>query len=54
MQCSLTDVGELLGFAESSVFTRSFRRWFGLTPSQWRAPVRLIRLVATKIKKWRE
>ena len=36
-QFSLTDIGELLGFAESGVFTRSFRRWFGLTPSQWRA-----------------
>ena len=36
-QFSLTDISELLGFAESSVFTRSFRRWFGVTPSQWRA-----------------
>jgi AraC-like DNA-binding protein len=34
---SLTDIGELLGFAESGVFTRGFRRWFGITPSQWRA-----------------
>ncbi len=33
---SLTDIGELLGFAESSVFSRSFRRWFGLSPSEWR------------------
>lgn len=33
---SLTDIGELLGFAELSVFSRSFRRWFGITPSQWR------------------
>ena len=33
---SLTDIAELLGFAESSVFTRSFKRWFGITPSQWR------------------
>ncbi len=35
-QFSLTDISELLGFAESGVFTRSFRRWFGVTPSQWR------------------
>ncbi|MCZ6828642.1 MAG: AraC family transcriptional regulator [Gammaproteobacteria bacterium] len=35
-QFSLTDIGGLLGFAELSVFTRSFRRWFGVTPSQWR------------------
>jgi AraC-like DNA-binding protein len=34
---SLTDIGELLGFAESCVFTRSFKRWFGVTPSKWRA-----------------
>ncbi len=34
---SLTDISELLGFAESGVFTRSFRRWFGVTPSRWRA-----------------
>ena len=33
----LTDIGELLGFAELSVFSRSFKRWFGVTPSQWRA-----------------
>ena len=38
-QFSLTDICELLGFAESAVFTRSFRRWFGVTPSQWRARV---------------
>lgn len=33
---SLTDIAELLGFADSSVFTRCFRRWFGITPSKWR------------------
>jgi AraC-like DNA-binding protein len=36
-QFNLTDISELLGFTESAVLTRSFRRWFGLTPSQWRA-----------------
>ena len=36
-QFSLTDISELLGFAEPAVFTRSFKRWFGVTPSQWRA-----------------
>jgi AraC-like DNA-binding protein len=36
-QFSITDIGELLGFAELSVFSRSFKRWFGITPSQWRA-----------------
>ena len=34
---SLTDITELLGFAESGVFTRSFKRWFGVTPSKWRS-----------------
>jgi AraC-like DNA-binding protein len=33
----LTDIGELLGFAELSVFSRTFKRWFGVTPSQWRS-----------------
>ncbi len=36
-QFSITDISELLGFAELSVFSRSFKRWFGITPSQWRA-----------------
>ncbi len=35
-QFSLTDISELLGYSESSVFTRSFKRWFGVTPSRWR------------------
>ncbi len=34
---SVTDIGEMLGFAEPGVFTRSFKRWFGITPSRWRA-----------------
>ena len=36
-QFSLTDITELLGFAEPSVFSRGFKRWFGETPSRWRA-----------------
>jgi AraC-like DNA-binding protein len=36
-QFSLTDIGQLLGFSEQAVFTRSFKRWFGVTPSQWRS-----------------
>ena len=35
-QFSITDIGELLGYAELSVFSRSFKSWFGITPSQWR------------------
>ena len=33
---SLTDISSLLGFSELSVFSRAFKRWFGVTPSQWR------------------
>jgi AraC-like DNA-binding protein len=36
-QISQTDIAEMLGFAESSVFTRGFQRWFGVTPSKWRS-----------------
>jgi AraC-like DNA-binding protein len=28
----LGEISEILGFAEPSVFTRSFRRWHGCTP----------------------
>lgn len=33
---SVLDVALLLGYAEQSSFTRSFRSWFGTTPSAWR------------------
>jgi len=36
-QFRLTDISELLGFSELSVFSRAFKGWFGVTPSQWRA-----------------
>ena len=32
---SLIKISTLLGYAEASVFTRSFRRWSGTTPSAW-------------------
>ena len=31
------EIGELLGFLESSSFIRSFRNWTGLTPKQYRS-----------------
>jgi AraC-like DNA-binding protein len=33
---SVTDVAFLLGFSEVSAFTRAFRRWFGVPPTQRR------------------
>jgi len=33
---SLTDIGLLLGFSEQSSFTRAFRRWFAVSPAQYR------------------
>jgi AraC-like DNA-binding protein len=35
-QTSLNEVTRLLGFSCSSSFTRAFRRWTGLSPSEWR------------------
>lgn len=32
----LTDVAAVLGYSELSAFTRSFKRWQGLSPQQWR------------------
>lgn len=32
----VTDIAATLGYAEPAAFTRAFRRWSGLTPSQWR------------------
>jgi AraC-like DNA-binding protein len=36
-QHSVSEVTYLLGFSCSSSFTRAFRRWTGLSPSDWRA-----------------
>lgn len=33
---SLADIASLLGYAEPAVFTRAFRRWSGMSPSDWR------------------
>jgi AraC-like DNA-binding protein len=33
---SLTEIAFLLGFSESSVFSRAFKRWMGVTPSEYR------------------
>ncbi|MDO6462321.1 AraC family transcriptional regulator [Granulosicoccaceae sp. 1_MG-2023] len=36
-QLSINDVAELMGFDEPSAFFRSFKRWTGMTPGQYRA-----------------
>jgi AraC-like DNA-binding protein len=33
---SIAEVSWLLGFAEQSAFTRAFRRWTGVAPTEWR------------------
>ncbi len=33
---SLTEIAYLLGYSEVSAFNRAFRRWTGLTPSDYR------------------
>jgi AraC-like DNA-binding protein len=33
----VSKIASTLGYSEASSFTRAFRRWSGLTPSQWRA-----------------
>ena len=34
---SLTDVALRLGFADQSAFSRAFKRWTELSPSEWRS-----------------
>jgi len=33
---AINEIAAALGYAESSVFTRAFRRWSGKTPTRWR------------------
>jgi AraC-like DNA-binding protein len=35
-QLSINDVAVLMGFEETSAFFRSFKRWTGMTPGQYR------------------
>jgi AraC-like DNA-binding protein len=34
---SITQLASLLGYSETSAFSRAFKRWFGLSPKQWRS-----------------
>ena len=33
---SMTEIAFLLGFSESSAFSRAFKRWMGVSPTQYR------------------
>ena len=34
-QLQVTQLSDLLGYADLSAFSRAFSRWFGIPPSQW-------------------
>ncbi|PVZ19518.1 MULTISPECIES: AraC family transcriptional regulator [unclassified Pseudomonas] len=34
---SISELAPLLGYSETSAFSRAFRRWFGVSPRQWRS-----------------
>ncbi|MFG0381806.1 AraC family transcriptional regulator [Pseudomonas sp. zbq_18] len=40
LDCSISEVAYLLGFADSSSFSRAFKRWSGQSPSQYRDNLR--------------
>jgi AraC-like DNA-binding protein len=33
---NITQLASLLGYSETSAFSRAFKRWFGVSPKQWR------------------
>lgn len=45
-RASLTEIAYLLGFADPNSFFRSFKRWTGRTPADWRLAVRAAEAVA--------
>jgi len=43
-QLSINDIASLMGFDEPSAFFRSFKKWTGMTPSEYRREINLIPL----------
>lgn len=35
----MTDIAAMLGYSELSAFSRSFKRWYGVSPQKWRSAV---------------
>jgi AraC-like DNA-binding protein len=33
----VSQIAEMLDYAEASAFTRAFKRWSGTTPARWRS-----------------
>ena len=34
---SISELAPLLGYSETSAFSRAFKRWLGVSPRQWRS-----------------
>jgi AraC-like DNA-binding protein len=33
---SITQLSDYLGYADNTALTRAFKRWFGMTPTEWK------------------
>ena len=33
---TVTDISQTLAYGDATAFSRSFRRWFGISPASWR------------------
>lgn len=45
-QLPISELAPLLGYSETSAFSRAFRRWFGVSPRQWRQHSDLVNTTA--------
>jgi AraC-like DNA-binding protein len=46
-QLSINDIASLMGFDEPSAFFRSFKKWTGMTPGEYRKSEDFIRFERT-------